>query len=214
MSLELLNATLKSGVKPSAMKFVLLALSNYANEDNEAYPSRGRVSDDTGLDLKTVQKYFLELEKQGYIVDTGKRKGRTNSTKVFHVSVGKIISTPKNGAAPLFPVSRPKNGLTKQTQKRVTEPLVKNLKETIDDFSPFWDKYGRIGNRQQALKAWNRLSKSDKVKAVSLLNFFIDGLPDFQKPLRLHASTYLNNKRWEDEPVNDNNNDSQYEGYK
>lgn len=133
MSLELVNATLKSGVKPSAMRFVLLAISNYANEDSEAYPSHNRVADDTGLDIKTVLKHFLELEKQGYLTDTKERKGKTKSTKVFHVSISKIISTPKNGAPPLFPVSTPKNGLSKHPQKRVTEPLVKNLKEPLEE---------------------------------------------------------------------------------
>lgn len=135
MSLELLNAVFKADIKPSSMKFVLLAMSDYANEhdNNECFPSRQTIVDKTGLNLKTVQKYLLDLEELGYITDTGKRKGRTQLIKIWSINLGEIVNRPKNGTVPLLDGNRPKNGSAKQTQKRVTEPLVINLKERIDN---------------------------------------------------------------------------------
>jgi hypothetical protein len=84
---------------------------------------------------------------------------------------------------------------------------------TADDFALFWESYPCKLNKQPALKAWNRLSEKEKKEANSHLVRFIDSLPDFQKPLRLHASTYLNNKRWNDESAVPDNV-SQFVGYR
>ena len=198
MSLQLLNAAFQSGVKPSSMRFVLIAICNFANEDNEAYPSQGRISSDTGLDLKTVGKHILALERQGYLVDTKQRKGRTMSTKVWHVSLGRIISTPKNGVPPLLEVSIPKNGGTKLPQKRVIEPLVKNLKEPSPEFDAFWKAYDKKIDKQDTLNAWNRLSKKDRVAAF-------DGVATHvvinEKQYRKDPKRYIAKRQWENEVI-------------
>lgn len=79
-----------------------------------------------------------------------------------------------------------------------------------DGFDLFWTDYPNKVNKKRAAKAWGRLSKSDQDAAHKSLDRFIASLPDFQKnPLKLHASTYLNDRRWEDElnpePANDSN---------
>ena len=124
MSIELINAVFKSKVKPATMRFVLLAMSDYANEAKEAYPSIRTIMNKTMMDRKTVQKQILELEKQGYIADTGRRVGATNSIKVWAISKDRIASSPKNGATPFLPLSTPKNGSGKLSQNWDTEPSV------------------------------------------------------------------------------------------
>lgn len=106
-------------------------------------------------------------------------------------------------------------GQTKQHNQPVqtTQPIPDNKPDkenTITDFDLFWSDYPCKLNKQPALKAWRKLPLTERENAHTKLEAFVNSLPDFQKPLRLHASTYLNNKRWEDAvEVND-----QFLGYR
>jgi hypothetical protein len=98
-------------------------------------------------------------------------------------------------------------------------PLDKKRKEKkntvcIDGFDQFWDDYPNKVNKQRAVKAWTKLNKQDRDAAHGLLAKFIDSLPDFQKnPVKLHASTYLNDRRWEDEASNPAGDSNPYAGW-
>jgi len=71
-------------------------------------------------------------------------------------------------------------------------------KKDVVGFESFWKDYPVNSDKQRAEKAWMKLSAKDKQLAHKELNNFESNLPDYQKPMQLHASTYLNNKRWED----------------
>ncbi|MDC4297218.1 helix-turn-helix domain-containing protein [Acinetobacter baumannii] len=64
-------------------KLVLLSLADRAGETHECYPSIARLVDDTEMDRKTVLKIIDELIEDGFIVDTGKREGKTKQIKVY-----------------------------------------------------------------------------------------------------------------------------------
>ncbi|WP_127491084.1 helix-turn-helix domain-containing protein [Acinetobacter calcoaceticus] len=64
-------------------KLVLLSLADRAGETHECYPSIARLVDDTEMDRKTVLKIIDELIEDGFIVDTGKREGKTKQVKVY-----------------------------------------------------------------------------------------------------------------------------------
>ena len=64
-------------------KLVLLSLADRAGETHECYPSVARLVEDTEMDRKTVLKIIDELIEDGFIVDTGKREGRTKQVKVY-----------------------------------------------------------------------------------------------------------------------------------
>lgn len=70
-----------------------------------------------------------------------------------------------------------------------------------DDFASFWKDYPNKVNKKPAEKSWSKLSATEKKLAHERLSVFIHSLPDYQKnPVKLHAATYLNNRRWEDAP--------------
>lgn len=124
MSIEHLNAAFKSTVKPSARKFVLVALADYANEAGLAYPSIQTLSNKTGQNRKTILKHLSALVIEGHIADTGQRVGRTKSIVKYLINIQAVpkaaqLSSPKNGTG-----SSPKNGTAKQSQIRDTEPSV------------------------------------------------------------------------------------------
>ena len=84
---------------------------------------------------------------------------------------------------------------TQETYKKEAE-----VETNIGDFESFWETYGRIGNKQQAIKSYNKQIKETSYEII------IEGLNKYQEWTRAntwynpkHASTWLNNKGWEDD---------------
>lgn len=75
----------KQDLKPSSVKFVLLALADHAGASGEAWPCIKSLSDKTSQDRKTVIAAITKLENLGYIIDTGKRSGATGQVKVYRL---------------------------------------------------------------------------------------------------------------------------------
>jgi DNA-binding transcriptional regulator YhcF (GntR family) len=110
------------------MKLTLLSMADRTNEEHECWPSYERLEKDTGLNRKTVSKNIQLLIEQGFIVDTGKRKGKTGQTRVYKFTFkssqkrnssenGTVINSTKNGTH-----TSTKNGTLKASQKRYAEP--------------------------------------------------------------------------------------------
>ena len=64
-------------------------------------------------------------------------------------------------------------------------------------FDNFYSAYPIKKSKQQAIKSWKNLSNDDQILAVEKTQQFISGIASGINPP--HPSTYLNNKRWEDE---------------
>ena len=73
----------QGGALKPLKKLVLLSLADRAGETHECYPSIARLVEDTEMDRKTVLKIIDELIEDGFIIDTGKREGRTKQVKVY-----------------------------------------------------------------------------------------------------------------------------------
>lgn len=139
-----LGQAFKAQVKPSARKFVLVALADCANKAGRSWPCTKELMDKTGLDRKTVLKHTTALAAEGWIVDTGDRVGRTGSVRIWGMAIEETSaklaseetqSSPINGTAKqsqkrytLKSGSGPKNG-PKRSQKRDTEPTEPLFKE-------------------------------------------------------------------------------------
>lgn len=70
-------------VETSTQRLVLLSLADRAGEQHTAWPSIERLSKDTALNEKTVQKVILELIGLGLVIDTGDRMGPTKRVRVL-----------------------------------------------------------------------------------------------------------------------------------
>jgi hypothetical protein len=77
-----------------------------------------------------------------------------------------------------------------------------NLKfvEHIDEpeFSDFYDAFGNKVGRHKAENVWNRITKSDRIKAFVYISQYKSWLKVNPGIAHLHPATYLNQKRWED----------------
>lgn len=91
----------------------------------------------------------------------------------------------------------------KSEKKRTREREEKDIKTPIVPFGDFWDLYPRKQSKAAAEKAWKKLKPTPKLAAT-----IIDALKrqceseQWQKDggaFIPHASTWLNNRRWEDD---------------
>ena len=139
MSLEAITWALKQPVTHSSAKFVLVILANCADLSMEAWPSAAYLSATTGQDRKTVLANLARLREEGWITDTGRRKGETKQVIVYELTEppapeehtvdleeSQIWDSPENGTVPLFPDNSPKNG-TRNPQN----PQSKNIKARV-----------------------------------------------------------------------------------
>lgn len=72
--------------------------------------------------------------------------------------------------------------------------------EPCDDFEAFWQAYRYAKSKKTARKAWQRLTQSDRQKAMDAVGKYVaKTYTDGRYPSRAHAATWLNQARWEDE---------------
>lgn len=112
MSVQAMTWAFQQKMK-SSVKFVLITLCNYADAENRLWPSISDLVEKTCMDRKTVMAAIDTLEKNGYLIDTGERKGRTKQVKVYFIDMnstgnGTVKESQKrnsteNGTVPNFP---------------------------------------------------------------------------------------------------------------
>ena len=191
MSLESLNLALKTQNLSPTRKLVLVVLANYADEHGSCYPSYKHISKIVGLkDPKGVQRIIKEFEQSGLLrIEHRITEDRGQTSNRYHLTFNR---TPLGAVTPPPRAAVPSN--TKEDTKE----------EYSDEFRSFWKVYPRKVGKFEAHKSFKRLVKKE-------------GVGFFERLLRLtvnfkrtcehdrtdqqfipHASTYLNNRRFED----------------
>lgn len=199
MSVEHINKAFKLNIGKSSLKFILVALADYANEVGEAYPSIETVCAKTDLNRKTVQAGLEQLQTLGFIQDTGKRVGRTQQVKVFQLRLdaGEQKGSQKRDAL----TKDPKNGMLKGSQKRDLEPSVsfnhQNISISRVSFDDFWQAYGNKKSKPTAQRAWKKLKPEQQKAALDAIPAFKASLPEWHE--LPYPASYLNQHRWEDD---------------
>lgn len=87
MSIQAISWVFSQEIRPSTAKFVLVALVNYLQEDGTAWCAISTIAGITSQDRKTVIRALSDLEDQGYLTDTGQRKGATGQITIYKVRV-------------------------------------------------------------------------------------------------------------------------------
>lgn len=95
MSIDALSWAFNLDLPNSGVKLTLLALANYANEENRtAYPSQKTISQKTCLSTRAIRNHLVVLEKLGVIFrQPRKREDGTFTSDLFTLNVG--FSPPK-----------------------------------------------------------------------------------------------------------------------
>ena len=80
MSITALNWAFSAEIDSSNAKFVLVALSNYADEDGYCYPSQARLARDTGQSERSVRRHLAKLEADEWITRSERRRRNGSRT--------------------------------------------------------------------------------------------------------------------------------------
>lgn len=112
MSIAAIAWVFSQKIKPSWLKFLLVALADNANDSGEAWPSQAGLIKKTDLDLKTIKKGLRELQRRRLIEDTGERRGETKSVKVYRLlgdirKLDRARTKSAHGPSPSVPEASP-----------------------------------------------------------------------------------------------------------
>ena len=208
-----------STLKPNA-KLLYGELTALSDKKGYCWATNEHFANLYGLSVGTISRLISQLEKQGYIrcemaaIESGSE--RRIYAGMFHVTAGGIDEKRKT------PVDeKRKTGIDekrKQNNKDLSEkgddppkapPRVRRSKDakTEPDWKPerfvkFWAFFPRGEAKQKAIQAWDKLKPSDELidtMAQALKRQVASeawrqgiGIP--------YAATWLNQKRWTDEP--------------
>jgi hypothetical protein len=185
MSIAAMTWAFAQALKPSSLKFLLVALADNADDQGRAFPSIECLVEKTSQDRKTVIAGLDRLEELKLATDTGSRVGKTKQVKVYRLerfldrgnsTVNGIVEGPskspvhgtgsENGTVPNFPANSteiPSKGTVfppKGSQKRNPESSLNHQKES----SGTVDARGRARSRRapvdfvitEEMRAWAR----------------------------------------------------------
>lgn len=134
MSVRAIQWALEAHVERATEKLVLIVLANYADEHGECYPSGARICEETCLNRKTVQAALRVLKANGFLTDTGERRGLTKQVIVYRLSLTKEAQKRASKRGPKTEQAQKRNSTEsgqergpktdiEEAQKRATEPL-------------------------------------------------------------------------------------------
>lgn len=191
-------------------KLVLIKLADNANDQGECWPSYQYIADQCEISKRSVISHINALVKAGLLrkeIRKGGAKGNSSNIYVIDFSgagnalgVVQEIHPPSAGDAP--PPSAGDAPRTSHSLEPVIEP-----KDHCALFEKFWKSYPKKTNKQGALKSFNAAIKKQTLTPDEFTEMLISDVTERIKRNqfgfdRLHATTYLNNDRWNDEHEN------------
>ena len=151
----------------------------------------------------SIKKTLIEL---GLIEDITK-KNKNGKINGWYIKVNYIWKqqTVKDNLKN-HPTGKPEGGLDQWVEKPDTNALsanslnALNANSKIDDFPIFWNLYDKKVSQTKCQTKWNKLSAKDKQAILDVLPAYKNATPD--KKYRKNPETFLNNRSWEDEILN------------
>lgn len=188
-------------IKNPTAKIVLLALAKYSNAAGSCFPSQQRLAEDTCMSDRSIRNAVKWLAIHGYI-EVQVRKNRPNvytitSMKEDDMSVEEKFSSEVDiSNITRLDISK------KDTQVITTSAEKSSHPNDTPHFLAFWSVYPRkIGKgaaRTAFKKATQHASANQIIDAAKAFAIFCHEQKT-EKRFIPHASTWLNQERWEDD---------------
>ena len=217
MSFKATSWAWKLEIRTASAKLVLLCLADCYNDDTgRCNPSIPFIAKATGLDPKTVRKALRQLIDEGAIAEAICVSGKSAHYALDFSLTPTNIGTPtKNGTPTKIGTTTPTKSGRAPLPKLVPEPI-KNLEVNLSrelnvSFDTFWSVYPRKAGKTPAAKKWPKLNNTDRDSVMAFLakNPYRGRDPQYIP----HATTFLNQRRWEDEidaPTKNNDHEELY----
>lgn len=202
---------------PSTAKLLYAEISALTDRTGFCFATNAYFQSVFGISERTLQDHFRALKSGGFIrIEDG--DGGSKQRKIFAGINPLSVPPAENCGGPPQKTAGPpaencgeNNNIQQDNEQSPQKPPKGRGADYVPKQAPawkpelfarFWDFYPLHKSKQAAIKAWDRLKPSDELLAVigKALERQIAEKKRSGEEWKLHASTYLNNARWTDEP--------------
>jgi hypothetical protein len=216
VSYKIVDDILEHSKSRGGSRMVLVVIGKHADHDgNGAFPSTETIAKQAGMGVRNVGYCLRDLQRLGELVIHA-QPGRSNKYEIkltpakfappqsLHPCNG-LQPPPQSLQTPLQPVADDPSSTLSSNGKRDHSRLNSNSNRIEESFLTFWQKYRKKKAKQKARKAWKHLNPDEALIAriladVDRLSASADWRDPSQYTFIPYPATYLNEKRWEDEP--------------
>lgn len=206
-----------SDITPNAIR-LYLQLRRYTGKELTAYPSRKRLASDLNLTVPTVDTATKVLVAIGAITVRARHSATGDQTSNLYTvnwsdpvnnpagggkKIGEGVAkktypgSPKNEGTNLYPFNLDPLNLDKEQQAENLPVIPKPLGE----FDSFWKAYPRKASKGAARKAWIKAVVKVDPQVIINAAHRLASDPNREPQFTPHAATWLNDERWDDEPL-------------
>lgn len=199
MSIKAMSLVWENESLPTTDKMVLLSIADHVGEDFTCYPSISRLCKRTSLKQRAIQGAIKRLVAAGYLtveMNAGKR-----GSNLYTVHPTPARNAPPHEMHPAAYAPPPPQEMRPTPAADAEEPSRTVIKPPNSAFSDFWTSWPDKKNKEKARSAFKRLSQKNQDAAVEAIRggWFARWQAKHPDANPIHASTFLNGKRWEDE---------------
>jgi DNA-binding Lrp family transcriptional regulator len=177
----------------SARKCILMGvLIGLSKREGYAYPSNQTLSKIMNVSMDSIQRDLQSLEELKYIKRQVERNDKKEiiSRKIYILDLTADLRLPLSADLRLPSPQKCGSNIDKSI----------NINKDISMFETIWNLYKKKGVKETAKKAFEKLSKDEIDLIQSHIPKYIDCHEKAEKVDFIpHLSTYLNQKRWNDE---------------
>lgn len=221
MSIRLMTDVWDRSPYDRALLLIHLAMADFANDAGAFYASQPVLAEKARVSVEYVRQAVERMVADGLLVVTrkGTRRGRATEylltplpPKLVGGSADPVPDSPPNqvGEDPPTLTDSPPNSAPSQPsyttvlgeeQSGAAAPALARYVELNEAFAAFWAAYPRRVGRQAARKAWQRAvaTVSPEVILEAARRFAAD--PNRSPLYTPHPTTWLNQGRWDDDPL-------------
>lgn len=192
------NEILQSNILTPEEKSILVHLLSLP-EDWVVY--KGIIWKQMNMGRDRFNKNWKGLVEKGYILSVKMIDSKTNLITgynhiVYEEPVLSDVCTDvrSDGDSDLLKFSQPE---IQSTNKVIIEESNNKQNNNIQIFEEFWNLYNKKLNRSESEKAFKKIKSTEYEKIREHIPIFVKTFKD--KQYQPYFSTYLNNKRWNDE---------------
>lgn len=191
MSLEAMTWAFKQTLNPTR-KIVLLALADYADDENRCWPSMRTLAEKSSLTERAVRNAIRDLEEIGYLTtESRNRPNGSQTSNVYWLNVPggaeRRSGAPSPETTPPEPSSNPQEN---------TPPTPSDDERA---FEAIWTAWPNKSGKKAGAAAWRKMSGSAKRAHIPAIvahaNAYRQNTPPRYIPM---LSTFLNGERWSD----------------
>ncbi len=181
-------------------------MADKASDDGSGiWVSKGNMAADLEMSSRAVRIHIKDMLALNILKVTGQKECKNGYTIDYQINL-EIVSMLPSTRVPLKHVHPdPCITFTPTSEQGSVKPLIKPPNEPLimsvidKQFNEFWEKYPRKTAKQPAQKAFPKaMMKISFEELMEKLDIFVKNRKDTKKQFLPHASTWLNQERWQD----------------